>query len=310
MTRCHRVINYQLVTLLLFSIVACRSEQTSPIILATVGERVITLEDYRHKLREYYPDHATHTVDKSIKEKILNDLIEQELLLQEAAARNIIVTEAEVEAEIKRTAEDLPGQELEKLLVRKRYNRKDWQNNLRRNLLLQKVSRRLTDDRSTITKEMIQNYYDQNKQDFHVPEQVRALHILVESEQEAFEVLAQIRQGTPFETVARERSRGPEAQQGGDLGYFSRGVMPKIFDTTIFPLAVGKTSRVVSSEYGYHIFKLIDRKLKRTKALDECSNKIRTILMEVKRRKLYSDWLEKQLKKTRIMKNRALLAKL
>ena len=142
------------------------------------------------------------------------------------------------------------------------------------------------------------------------PEQVKALHILVGSEKEAFDILKQVRRGAPFEELARDYSKGTEAKQGGDLGYFSRGVLPEFFDNAVFPLKVGKVSKVVTSEFGYHLFKLIDRRKEKVRDFESCKKEIENVLNEEKRKMLYTTWLEKQLKDTKIMKNSELLAQL
>ena len=276
--------------------------------MARVGNSIITIEDFENRVRQF--DSSTGQLEQVAKEKILNTLIERQLLLNEAVARNLMVNETELNQEMQRVATNYPGQEFEKMLTKRRITDQQWRDNLKEVLLTRKVFNHLTHEPIEISEETIKNYYQENISNFTTPEQVRALHILVSSEQTAFDVLAQLRKNRPFETVARENSLGPEAERGGDLGYFSAGIMPEIFDDVIFNLKVGKISRVVSSEHGYHIFKLIDRKAEHQKSLDECREDIRAQLTKANKQALYSNWLKQQLEKTKIYKNPQLLARL
>lgn len=89
---------------------------------------------------------------------------------------------------------------------------------------------------------------------------IHAAHILVRSEQEAFGILFDIRQGMKFEDIARARSLCPSGKKGGDLGWFSRGQMVKEFENAAFSLKVGETSKPVKTQFGWHIIKLIEGK--------------------------------------------------
>lgn len=288
----------------------CRSQKAAPNVLAKVGDRIITANDFRRKLLEYGSGRGSQPLEETVREQILNDLIERQLLLNEAEVRNILVTPSELEAELQRLTENYPGKEFEKMLATRHLSAGEWRDEVGKTLLLKKMFNRITDAPVEIPDSKVTEYYDAHKDQYKVPEQVKALQILVDSEQDAFDILAQLRKGTPFETVARERSLGPEAQSGGDLGYFARGTMPEIFDEAIFSLELGKISRVVSSEYGYHLFKLADRRPEHLRTLDECRAEIRAKLNDDERQKLYAKWLEARLKKTKILKNRALLARL
>ena len=85
------------------------------------------------------------------------------------------------------------------------------------------------------------------------------MQILVKTKDEAFSVYKEIRRGLAFEDAAIRYSLSPESKNGGDLGYFSRGMMPKIFDEVCFELNNDEISKPVDSDYGFHIFKLIDK---------------------------------------------------
>ncbi|MGQ9581888.1 MAG: peptidylprolyl isomerase [Thermoplasmatota archaeon] len=90
--------------------------------------------------------------------------------------------------------------------------------------------------------------------------EVRASHILVESEQEAYSILDQLRAGRPFAALARQYSKCPSGQRGGDLGYFPRGKMVREFEDVAFALQKGQFSGPVQTKFGWHIILVMDRK--------------------------------------------------
>jgi peptidyl-prolyl cis-trans isomerase C len=135
-------------------------------------------------------------------------------------------------------------------------------------------------------------YYEANRKQFNRPAQVRARQILVADEAEGQEVLGLLRQGRPFAEIAAEYSLSPDAEQGGDLGFFARGEMPPEFDEVVFDLPVNRLSDLVKSDYGYHIF-LVEEKRKavRLKKKD-VTDEIRAILESQKKEEIYLDWLQ------------------
>jgi len=87
---------------------------------------------------------------------------------------------------------------------------------------------------------------------------MRALHILVATEDEANEIKKLLDQGADFRQLARERSKGPNAAKGGDLGVITKGDLLPVLDKAISSLNVGAVSDVIKSPLGYHIFKRIE----------------------------------------------------
>lgn len=86
--------------------------------------------------------------------------------------------------------------------------------------------------------------------------EVRASHILVKTEQEAQELYNEIKNGKSFVEIAQEKSLCPSGQNGGDLGYFGRGMMVKPFEDAAFSLEVGEISQPVETQFGWHLIEL------------------------------------------------------
>jgi parvulin-like peptidyl-prolyl isomerase len=115
---------------------------------------------------------------------------------------------------------------------------------------------------------------------------VHARHILVETEDEAKKVLERIQAGEDFAAVAKELSTDTGSkEEGGDLGWFPRGMMVTEFEDAAFALEAGQTSEPVKSSFGYHIINVIERDPNR--ALDEAS-------LESKKSSALDHWLTAQ----------------
>jgi len=104
-----------------------------------------------------------------------------------------------------------------------------------------------------ITDEDITKYYNDNKDKFNVGPRVKLRHILVGTEPEAKAVLAQLKKGADFSALAREKSKCPSAQKGGDLGWATKGMMVPEFENVAFALKKGEMSGVVKTQFGYHV---------------------------------------------------------
>ena len=85
--------------------------------------------------------------------------------------------------------------------------------------------------------------------------EVRASHILVKTEEEANELKNQIENGSSFAEIAQEKSLCPSGQNGGDLGYFGRGMMVKPFEDAAFALKEGEVSQPIQTQFGWHLIK-------------------------------------------------------
>lgn len=113
-----------------------------------------------------------------------------------------------------------------------------------------------------LTEEALRAYYDELVGDEKARKQVRARHILVETEGEALELIDELESGADFEELAREKSIAPEGAKGGDLGYFSLDQMVPEFAVAAFATVPGEmTPTPVQTSYGWHVIKVEDSRL-------------------------------------------------
>ncbi|WP_256757198.1 peptidylprolyl isomerase [Cohnella sp. WQ 127256] len=155
-----------------------------------------------------------------------------------------------------------------------------------------------------VSQEDLQGYFEKNKETFATtPKEVKASHILLQTQEEADAVLAELKAGKDFATLAKEKSQDPGSKDaGGDLGFFGRGMMNEGFETAAFALAKGEMSDVVSAESGFHIIKVTDIKEPVIPTYDEVKDEVKDAYYLEKLNNEAKAWLE-SLKKDRNYKN-------
>lgn len=135
----------------------------------------------------------------------------------------------------------------------------------------------------------VKEYYEAHKADFLSGETVNASHILVDSEDKAKEIYAEIASGKKtFEEAAKAYSSCPSSAEGGALGDFGRGQMVPEFDSAVFSMEVGEvTAEPVKTQFGYHLIKLNSKSEAKEAEYGEVAEQIKAGLLNEKRRKAY-----------------------
>jgi peptidyl-prolyl cis-trans isomerase C len=128
--------------------------------------------------------------------------------------------------------------------------------------------------RAAATEEAIQAVYDAEYANAGGEMEYNASHILVETEDEAKAIVAEIEGGADFATLATERSSGPSGPSGGDLGWFGAGMMVEPFETAVFALEPGQVSAPVQTQFGWHVIRLNETREKPAPTLDEVRDQI------------------------------------
>jgi len=116
--------------------------------------------------------------------------------------------------------------------------------------------------------------YDEAVKQVKNEEEVHARHILVPTEDEAKAILAQLKGGADFATLAKEKSKDPGAADGGDLGYFTKDQMVPEFAEVAFKLDKGQLSEPVKTQFGWHVIKVEDKRIKPTPTFDQVKGQI------------------------------------
>jgi len=136
---------------------------------------------------------------------------------------------------------------------------------------------------ATPSDEMIQQYYEQHMADFTISEQIHARHILLRTEQEAFDLIKEMKsKKADFATLAAKFSLDDNNKsRGGDLNWFPRGMMDSSFEKVAFALKnVGDVSKPVKTQYGWHVIELLGKRPSSKQTLHEVEGEIMKILQQ------------------------------
>lgn len=127
----------------------------------------------------------------------------------------------------------------------------------------------------------VKKRYDEEVAKVTPEEEVQASHILVQTEDEAKDIIKQLDAGADFATLAKEKSQDPgSAKMGGELGYFTKGKMVPEFEKAAFGLEVGKyTETPVKTQYGYHIIKVTDKRKQSLPAYDQVKDQVKQMVL-------------------------------
>ena len=276
-------------------LLACkeRGEAASPVLIR-VENRTVSLEQFRREFAKTLPAGQELSAEEKnqLERAFLVQVIDRELTLGEAERLHIQVTPEELEQAIQEYRTEYPDGAFDEVLKERGISFAEWRQELEQGLLVEKVMRQAVDARIAVSEPEVANYYRENQDEFNRPEQVRARQIVVGSEEEGQRVLGLLRQGRPFAAVAKEFSLSPDAEEGGDLGFFARGQMPPEFDPVVFTLAPGRISDLVHSEYGYHIFLVEERRPAQRLPLEQARAQIREQLLAAKQEQAYQAWLQ------------------
>mgnify|MGYP000082513471 FL=1 len=122
---------------------------------------------------------------------------------------------------------------------------------------------------TAVTEEALQQAYDTTYAGAEPTQEYQASHILVETKDEAESLIKKLSEGADFGDLAKEFSTGPSGPNGGDLGWFGPGMMVKPFEDAVMTLEPGQVSGPVETQFGWHVVKLMDERMKGAPPLDE-----------------------------------------
>jgi len=223
------------------ALAAChRKSSVPPDVIARVGDRMLTLADYRRYLeRNTGTDLAQ--MNPEVASALLDQFVEEVVLSEYAATHNVEVPAETIAAAVRG---DAGSTVLEK------------RDEMRRQKLISELAAEVPD----ATDSDVSSYYAQHPAEFKSGEEVHARQILVHDEALANSILARLKKGESFESLSAQNSLAPNAKTGGDIGYVSRGELPRMFEDVIFGLAPGQVSGVIQTESSFHIFKVDERR--------------------------------------------------
>jgi peptidyl-prolyl cis-trans isomerase C len=258
-------------------------------------ELVRQAEQMRMRVMQSSQGRQTPPLDATFYKQILDGLVAQTLLLQDASKQGITVTDQEVKPQLDSIRKQFPdAATFEKALASQGMTEKALQDNLRQEALIQKYITTKVLSGVTVTDEAARQFYEENKNQMQRPERVHLRHILVRVEPtasaddkqkakaKAEDLLKRAQGGEDFGKLAAENSDDPRSKtQGGDLSWVARGQAPPPLEQAAFALAKpNDLSPVVESPAGYHIIQLLERQAASTVPFEEAKGRIGQMLKQ------------------------------
>lgn len=250
-----------LATLIALAIFAChRKPSIAPDVVARIGERVMTLADFKRYLERNAGTELAQ-VNPEVASAMLDQYVEEIVLSEYAAAHGVEVSAEKIAAGVRTDAGVT--------VIEKR-------DEMRRGRLIADLSQQLP----AASDDEVRIYYDQHPGEFKSGEEVHVRQILVHDETLAGEIQQKLRAGASFEQLSGQYSLAPNAKKGGDIGYVSRGELPKMFEDEIFALKPGAVSNVIRTDSSFHLFKVDERRPAGTIDVTTAAPVIRTRLRD------------------------------
>lgn len=252
-------------------------------IIARVNDQIITLSDYNRALKESDDEARQHgaTTMQEINEShrdLLRNLIDQQLWLSKGKELGITG-----ETELVKKLDDIRKQyhldtieDLEQAAKQQGISFEDFKASIRNSLITQEVMRDEVGEKISLTPGEVERYYEQHKQEYSQPESEKLSEILISAGTpapgattvddpaklasalaKANDIEAKLHAGGDFAQLARSFSDGPTAAQGGDLGQYQRGQLPKVLEDKTFALQTGQYTDPIRTRQGYIILKVI-----------------------------------------------------
>jgi len=301
--------------------VTLQAQTVADRVVAVVNNEVITSYELDN-LAAAYVERAANVSKKEdrdalIKETrpaMLNRMIDDLLVEQEAKKAGIVVKEEDVMASISDilARKNIKLEEFKNEVIRKGSSFDEYKNDVKGHLMKMRVAAREVRAKIAVSDEEIGEYYSKHRTIYEGKESVRLQQIFMAFPKDGDEairekqkgraeaVLKRLRTGEPFELLASQFSQEPAAQTGGDLGFVERGTLFPQVEATAFKLQSGEISDVVESPIGFHILRVTDRRGKGTKSLSAIRDEIKEEITKEKMEKKIQEWIQDLRKKSYI----------
>lgn len=239
--------------------------------LAIINGQVITLSDFN----QYWDAIPEQYKLQLSKEDFLEQLVIQTLLVQKAEELEL-TSNPEIQFQIKNAAEQI---------------------------LIQYLIEKEIIEKTELNDDEILSYYEENKEKFWKEEEIHALNIFTETEEQAEDALARLAEGMDFATLAQEVSIASSASKGGDIGFIRKGTFTAEIEEKIFTLDADEVSEIIPTDKGFHIFKVLEKNPAHYLTLDEVNEEIGYLLLPQKQQQGFDQYLKDLEEKAVIEKN-------
>ena len=275
---------------------SCAPPQPEDVIAKVEGDPIVVQEIIQGIYREKnkWPDQALQDPKKFLdfKYQILDSLIQQRILVQEAQKAKVEISEEDLNQEIRNFKSRYTEKDFQAVLKSRGIDYSIWLDFKRHQLLANRFLEEKVFSNISVSEDEIQQYYHQHQKEFTSPESVHVRQIVTDNRGSAEAILERLKKGENFARLAHDLSIAPERLEGGDLGFVSREGFLKEFEIC-FDLKEGELSPIIPSLYGFHIFKVIEKHPETLLTLEQVSGQIKDWLIRDKREDWFQSYYQK-----------------
>ncbi|MBI5143667.1 MAG: peptidylprolyl isomerase [Candidatus Omnitrophica bacterium] len=249
----------------------------------------------------YYGDELVKRLDEA-RQKVIEQLIEDRLILSEAKKLNIEIDEKDVEARIDEVKKRFSSkEEFDQALSNQGLTLKDLTMRYREQMMTRRLIDQKVGSKVTVSPVEINHYYEEHINEYIQPEETALRNILIRPKGTiapekaldlAKEILRRLQEGGDFALLAKEYSGGPNANEGGLMGYVKKGDLLPEIENVVFNLKEGELSGIIQTSLGYHIFKVEEKRERKTLSLSEVRNDVEEAVFREKVKDRLKGWLE------------------
>ncbi|MBN1594969.1 peptidylprolyl isomerase [candidate division FCPU426 bacterium] len=262
-----------------------------PRVLVMVNNKKIMDTDLKREMR-FLQVSENMAFSDITREDILDRMINDCLILEEAERQQVSIPENKIEEYVEKFWEDYKPDEVERVLKSQQLTQEEWRNMAHKRLLVERTIEKAVEAHVHVGEDEVEEFYWTHLLQFYRQDRLHARQIVVETEEQANTLKGKLDQGAAFKQLATEYSRGPEKDQGGDLGWVEKTDLPQAFSRVLFQMRPGQYSTPVATQYGYHIFYVEERERGGKIPLAEAKKMISKDLRLQKTDQAFRVWLE------------------
>jgi parvulin-like peptidyl-prolyl isomerase len=261
-------------------------------VVAVVNGTKITMKDLEAQVDRLIPRATFHRSVPEEKRKryykqALDEIINRELMYQDALASGMKPEKEKVDAQIQKMKTRFKSDEDYKAALEKEGIKEDiLRSQIEKELLVQQINEKKVNETSRMSEKQLEEYYDKNMSKFKQPESMKLRIISMKDEQKAKDILEKIKDGDDFGELAYNFSEDSYRVKSGDIGYIHKGRMLPEIETAALKLKTGDVSDLIKTEDSWFIIKMEDKKPEQQLTFAEVKDKLRKELETEKSRQL------------------------
>lgn len=295
----------------LMVMLGCVFEPEAGPVVAVVGDRHVTALAFKKELayaREDLP--LSPASEDWLMGHLVDQVIDRWLVLEYARRNNVVISKAELVEHIKELKAGYSKKEFQAALIRSHMTPAMWEKRLFEDLLIQKVTQKVSQSIAPPSYEEMKVYFETHKREFMMPEMVKFRQIVCENKTIANELRKRALAGENLGKLAAQHSLAPESNQDVEAEWIPKGYMDEGLERAVFSLKPGQISPAVRGPSGYHIFEVLSRRDSGMQEYGKVVQEIERRIIEQKKADLYREWLKKLRAEIPIRINREALDKM